>query len=122
METAVIESWMPVIFDGKEHAGADLVVLVDVWREACRHIEIQELTHTIGGILAKHAPLAQLLVRRIDRQKLCLETVAVGIPVPDYLTPEARSAFDEAHFACLLDGAVGVNRCTVVVKHVTRNC
>ena len=102
METAVIESWMPVIFDGKEHAGADLVVLVDVWREACRHIEIQELTHTIGGILAKHAPLAQLLVRRIDRQKLCLETVAVGIPVPDYLTPEARSAFDEAHFACLL--------------------
>jgi transcriptional regulator with GAF, ATPase, and Fis domain len=80
----------------------DRSVLVDVWREACRHIEIQESTHTISGILGKLAPIGQLLVRKIDRQRSCLETVAVGIAVPDYLLPEARTAYDEGQLKDLL--------------------
>ena len=53
-------------------------VLLDVWREACRHIEISESTATIATMLAKHLPLESLLVRRFDIQQASLETVAVG--------------------------------------------
>ena len=89
-------------FDRLSPAGVDRSVLVDVWREACRHIEIQESTHTIAGILGKLGPIGQLLVRKIDRQRSCLETVAVGIAVPDYLLPEARTTCDEGQLKDLL--------------------
>ena len=82
-------------FDSLSPAGLDRALQVAVWREACRHIEIQESTHTIAGILGKREPIGQLLVRRIDRQRACLETVAVGVPMPDYLLPEARTTCDE---------------------------
>jgi transcriptional regulator with GAF, ATPase, and Fis domain len=77
-------------------------VLVDVWREACRHIEIQESTRTIAGILGKLGLIGQLLVRRIDRQHSWLETVAVGISMPNYLLPEARTPCDENQIEELL--------------------
>ena len=89
-------------FDRLSLGGVDRSVLVDVWREACRHIEIQESTHTIAGILGKLGPIGQLLVRKIDRPRNCLETVAVGVAVPDYLLPEARSECDEGQFKDLL--------------------
>ncbi|OHB66020.1 MAG: Fis family transcriptional regulator [Planctomycetes bacterium RBG_13_63_9] len=54
-------------------------VLLSVWQEACRHIEIIESTETISAILARHMPIHQILVRRIDRQHCCLETVAAGL-------------------------------------------
>ena len=43
-----------------------------------------------------------MLVRKIDRQRSCLETVAVGVAVPDYLLPEARTACDEDQLKDLL--------------------
>jgi hydrogenase-4 transcriptional activator len=55
-------------------------VLLNVWREACRHIEICQCVETIAPMLLADLPLDQLLVRRIDRQRSCLETVAVGLP------------------------------------------
>jgi len=55
-------------------------VLLDVWREACRHIEIHESAANLAEMLAHHLPLACLLVRRIDTQQLSLDTVAVGQP------------------------------------------
>ncbi|MGA2064456.1 MAG: sigma-54 dependent transcriptional regulator [Thermoguttaceae bacterium] len=57
---------------------------------------------TIAGMLTQHAPIGQLLVRRIDRQRMCLETVAVGVPAPDYLLHEARTPCDEAELETLL--------------------
>jgi transcriptional regulator with GAF, ATPase, and Fis domain len=95
METAVLGNRKAVRFDRSDLRGVDRSVLVDVWREACRHQEIQESTHTIAGILGKLGPIGQLLVRKIDPQRNGLETVAVGVPVPDYLLPEARTTFDE---------------------------
>lgn len=53
-------------------------VLLDVWREACRHIEITESSATIAAMLAKYLPLECLLVRRIDLLHSHLDTVAVG--------------------------------------------
>ena len=75
--------------------------LTGLWREACRHIEISESAATIAKLLADQMPIGQLLVRRVDRNRSCVETVAVGLPAPDYLLPDARTqgsaaAFEEA--------------------------
>ncbi|HLA83484.1 MAG TPA: sigma 54-interacting transcriptional regulator [Thermoguttaceae bacterium] len=55
-------------------------VLQAVWREACRHIEIGQSVRTITSMLIEDVPLAQLVVRRIDPRRGCVETVALGIP------------------------------------------
>jgi hydrogenase-4 transcriptional activator len=54
-------------------------VLLDVWREAGRHIEIRESAETIARLLVEHLPLAYLLVRRLDSTHQTLETIAVGL-------------------------------------------
>ena len=51
-------------------------VLLRVWREACRHIEIDQSTRTIATLLADDLPLAAVFVRRIHAERACLETVA----------------------------------------------
>jgi len=102
METAVLEDGRSVRFDRFSTSGVDRSALIDVWREACRHIEIQDSANTIGGILTKLMPIGQLLIRKIDRQRSCLETVAVGISVPDYLLPEARTSCDDRQYKDLL--------------------
>ncbi len=53
-------------------------ILLDVWREACRHIEIGESVARIAPVLRQRLPLDWLLVRRIDVERSCVETVAVG--------------------------------------------
>jgi len=58
-------------------------VLLRVWQEACRHIGIAESVGTIAPMLTADMPLAQLLVRRIDPRRGCVETVAVGFPNGD---------------------------------------
>ena len=55
-------------------------VLLGVWREACRHIEIHDSAARIAPMLAKHLPLAYLLVRRFDEQHQTISTVATGQP------------------------------------------
>ena len=102
METSVLENGKAVRIDRFTPSLVNRGVLVDVWREACRHIEIQESTHTISGILGKLGPFGQLLIRKIDHQRSCLETVAVGVSVPDYLLPEARTTCDEGQLKDLL--------------------
>ena len=52
-------------------------LLLDVWREACRHIRIEESTAAIAAILCAD-PRRKVLVRRLDPSRLCLETVAIG--------------------------------------------
>ena len=53
-------------------------VLSDVWREACRHIEIRESVDAIAAILAPHLPLGALIVRRIEATARSIETVATA--------------------------------------------
>jgi transcriptional regulator with GAF, ATPase, and Fis domain len=71
-------------------------VLLDVWREACRHIEICESASNIAALLAREFPLACLLVRRLEVQHQCLETVAVGQPVPGPFYAAARTPLTPA--------------------------
>jgi transcriptional regulator with GAF, ATPase, and Fis domain len=54
-------------------------VLLDVWREAGRHIEIREFVRNMSRLLAEHMPLSCLLVRRLDAVHQALETIAVDL-------------------------------------------
>ena len=71
-------------FSGKYHGSCRMerfqTVLLKVWREACRHIEIGQSVATIAPMLVRDLPLEQLYVRRIDSPRSCVETVALGFP------------------------------------------
>jgi len=54
------------------------VVLLDVWREVCRHVEIEEAVTLIAPILSRCLPIRTVLVRRIDVARSCLDTIGVG--------------------------------------------
>ena len=74
--------------DGLERFGN---VLLDIWREACQHIEIQESTANIAELLARELPLAALLVRRFDPPHLAIDTVGIGEPGRRELQSVART-------------------------------
>jgi len=53
-------------------------LLLDVWREVCRHIEIGDSTANIVGRLCSYLPIEQLVVRRFDWERGHVETVAAA--------------------------------------------
>ncbi|MFC1671592.1 sigma-54 interaction domain-containing protein [Planctomycetota bacterium] len=65
-------------------------VLLNVWREACRHIEIAESAATIVSMLKRDLPIEQLSVRGIDRKRSCIETVAETMPGGEHIEPWPR--------------------------------
>ena len=74
-------------------------LLLDVWREACRHIEIGQSVDRVAPILVRRLPLELLLVRRIDWSRGSVETVATGVcrGAPVHLRPKnecPREAMD----------------------------
>ena len=77
-------------------------VLLTVWREACRHIEIRQSAETIAPLLLRDMPVDQFLVRRIDRQRSCLETVAIGLPSSEHPHLEAHTECSAAQMKKLL--------------------
>jgi transcriptional regulator with GAF, ATPase, and Fis domain len=52
--------------------------LLEIWREACRHIEISESCETIAQMLAQRMPLSLLLILRLQSDRKSVETVAIG--------------------------------------------
>jgi len=68
-------------------------ILLDVWREACRHIDIGESTARIGRLLTPHMPLARIVVYRVNLAQSALEPVA---------GPAPRAVFDPADMRSLL--------------------
>jgi hydrogenase-4 transcriptional activator len=77
-------------------------VLLSVWQEACRHIEIGESTANIAAMLVQHIPVEQVLVRRIDAARSCLETVAVGLTGGRYCRLDARTDCSPTELESLL--------------------
>src|SRR5262245_58432601 len=72
-------------------------LLLDVWREVCRHIEIGESIERLGPILMRRLPIDTILVRRLEPARSYIETVASGsrsttvakgMPVPASLRTE----------------------------------
>ena len=71
-------------------------LLFDVWREACRHIRITESAAAIAEMLQRRMPLDQILVRRLDVARLCLETVAVALGEPGHPLEGGRTGLSSA--------------------------
>jgi transcriptional regulator with GAF, ATPase, and Fis domain len=61
-------------------------LLLDVWREACRHIEIGETAGTIFPMLSEHVPLRQLVVLRLDAEhhRVSPAALAPALPAVDW--------------------------------------
>ena len=53
-------------------------LLLGAWREAGRHPDMTTSTPNITQLLARCMPLQQMLVRRIEPERSCLETVGIG--------------------------------------------
>jgi transcriptional regulator with GAF, ATPase, and Fis domain len=75
-------------------------LLLDVWREACRHVEIGEFVARIAPRLAAVLPFDLLLVRRMELEHLRIETCAgsgrEGSALPDRTRTEcADERMDE---------------------------
>jgi transcriptional regulator with GAF, ATPase, and Fis domain len=51
-------------------------LLLDVWREVCRHTEIATALERIAPLLRRHLPADRVLLRRLDLARGALETVA----------------------------------------------
>ncbi len=71
-------------------------LLLHVWREACRHIEISESTATIAGLLRDDLPLDFLLVRQFDGASRTVKTLAI---VQSEASPHHLPADSEASLA-----------------------
>ncbi|MBL9125456.1 MAG: sigma 54-interacting transcriptional regulator [Planctomycetaceae bacterium] len=71
-------------------------LLIDVWREVCQHIEIDEAVSLIARLLTRKLPLATILVRRIDLQRGSVETIAGPAPAWGEEALEQRTDLDPA--------------------------
>jgi hydrogenase-4 transcriptional activator len=56
-----------------------MALLLDVWREACRHSDISESIERIARLLTQRMPADVVLVRRLDLGKKRIETLATGL-------------------------------------------
>lgn len=69
---------LAVMEDGIRSSDALNDLVPEIWREACRHIEIQESTTSIAALLEERLSVGGVLVRRFDAERASFETVAVG--------------------------------------------
>lgn len=83
-------------------------VLLKVWREACRDIEIGRAAADIARLLTGDLPLARLLIRRVDIRRKCLETVAEEVFLSGAAPGNAWTECDETQWIALCDfGRIG---------------
>jgi len=74
---------------------------LDLWREACRHIALEESALAIASRLKEYLPLARLLVRGIEQDRRLVETLAIA-PAEGQL-PEAQTELPSEHLAGIFD-------------------
>src|SRR5262245_52751726 len=55
-------------------------ILANIWREACRHIEIEQSAASFARMLDQHLPLGQLVFCRLEPEHRRLVTVALAPP------------------------------------------
>lgn len=65
-------------------------VLLEIWREVCQHLEIEEAVARLAPLLADRLPADFLFVRRFDPKRSLVETVASGGYQNENLTARTR--------------------------------
>jgi hydrogenase-4 transcriptional activator len=76
-------------------------MLLEIWREVCRHIEINEAVERIAPLLRAGLPVRSLLVRQIDVERMRIETIAAG-SVAGAPPLRSRTELNRAQLADLL--------------------
>jgi hydrogenase-4 transcriptional activator len=66
-------------------------LLLDVWREVCRHIEIGESVARVAPLMVRRLPVDLVLVRHLDVQRSWVETVASGLGRSEQAPPPPRN-------------------------------
>jgi hydrogenase-4 transcriptional activator len=66
-------------------------VLLDVWREACKHIGIMESVKAITPMLRKDLPMDRLLVRQVDHERSFVETIVESLADGQRIEPLPRA-------------------------------
>jgi transcriptional regulator with GAF, ATPase, and Fis domain len=82
-------------------------VLLNVWREACRHIEVQEAIDRIVEALAPAMPLGWLALRVLDSVRGEIETVAIGTSAGGQPPGESRTSLASDQLGPLLEWCRG---------------
>jgi hydrogenase-4 transcriptional activator len=77
-------------------------ILLDVWREACKHIEIGESVSRIGPVLTRRLPVDLILVRRLEAQRSAVETVAAGVCGAAHVPEQTRNECAPEQFSRVL--------------------
>jgi transcriptional regulator with GAF, ATPase, and Fis domain len=65
-------------------------LLLDVWREACRHIELEESIDRIARRVGAEFPADALIVRRLELERGVLDTAAASACRPGATAPAAQ--------------------------------
>lgn len=73
-------------------------ILLDVWREACRHVDIGRFTNSVDTLLKKQLPIGQIVVRRLDREHAAIASVAVAPIARGAHLSEDRRTLDAVQF------------------------
>ena len=78
-------------------------LLLSVWREAGRHTNMATSTSNIAQLLRRWMPIGQVVVRHIEPERSCIETVGIGT---DNIVPWSlgeRSDWGPSQLQALLD-------------------
>jgi len=73
-------------------------ILLSVWRETCRHIDLSESVRTVAPLLAERLPLEAVIVRRLDSQHQSLETIVVAAAEGSLPPQIGRTPCSDARF------------------------
>jgi hydrogenase-4 transcriptional activator len=77
-------------------------LILDVWREASRQTEIVASTTNIARLLVRWMPIEWMLVRRIEPEHSCIETVSIGGEGTTPWPLDERRECNPAHLQSLL--------------------
>jgi len=69
-----------------------LRLVLDLWKEACRHIDVGESVDRMAPLIQRRLPLRAVIVRRLDVARSRLDTVAIGVGSGAPLHLPSRSA------------------------------
>lgn len=73
-------------------------LLLNVWREACRHVEIGEAVAASAPTLFQRLPINLVLIRRFDADRHLVETIATGVCRPCNIAEQHRSELAPVDF------------------------
>jgi hydrogenase-4 transcriptional activator len=77
-------------------------LLLGVWREVSQHLQIEESVQRIAAAMSAVLPIELVLIRAIQVNHRCVETIAVGKCGETEPPKEARTTFREDEFETLL--------------------